>query len=67
MSRLSGFAEKETAKRIAENSTYEALRVENFMGGISYELTPLDTLKIIAASSIFGDIVTGKQIGRAHV
>jgi len=55
MSRLSGFAEKETAKRIAENSTYEALRVENFMGGISYELTPLDTLKIIAASSIFGE------------
>jgi len=55
MSRLSEFAEKETAKRIAENSTYGAFAVENFMGGTSYELSPLNTLKIIAASSIFGE------------
>ena len=27
----------------------------NFMGGISYKLNPLDTLKIITASSIFGE------------
>jgi hypothetical protein len=40
MSRLSGFAEKETAKRIAENSKYGAFAVENFMGGTSYELNP---------------------------
>lgn len=29
--------------------------VTNFMGGTSYELNPLDTLKIVAASSIFGE------------
>ena len=30
-------------------------RVINFMGGISYEINPLDTLKMISASSIFGE------------
>jgi len=29
--------------------------VTNFMGGISYTLNPLDTLKMITASSIFGE------------
>lgn len=29
--------------------------VTNFMGGTSYELNPLDTLKMISASSIFGE------------
>ena len=29
--------------------------VANFMGGISYTLNPLDTLKMITASSIFGE------------
>lgn len=29
--------------------------VENFMGGISYELNPIDTLKMVSASSIFGE------------
>ena len=29
--------------------------VKNFMGGTSYKLNPLDTLKMIAASSIFGE------------
>ena len=29
--------------------------VENFMGGISYEYTPIDTLKMVTASSIFGE------------
>lgn len=29
--------------------------VVNFMNGISYELNPLDTLKIVSASSIFGE------------
>lgn len=29
--------------------------VENFMGGISYQLDPLETLKMISASSIFGE------------
>ena len=29
--------------------------VANFMGGVSYELNPLDTLKMISASSIFAE------------
>lgn len=29
--------------------------VKNFMGGISYELNPIDTLKMVSASSIFGE------------
>lgn len=29
--------------------------VENFMGGTSYTLNPLDTLKMVSASSIFGE------------
>jgi hypothetical protein len=55
MSRLSEFASKDTAKRLEENSTYEAHGVKNFMGGTSYSLSPLNTLKIVAASSIFGE------------
>ncbi|MCL1915010.1 MAG: hypothetical protein FWG10_14365 [Eubacteriaceae bacterium] len=27
----------------------------NFMGGVSYEINPLDTLKMVSASSIFGE------------
>ena len=27
----------------------------NFMGGISYELNPLDNMKMVTASSIFGE------------
>ncbi|MCL1875570.1 MAG: TROVE domain-containing protein [Synergistaceae bacterium] len=30
-------------------------KVINFMGGISYKLNPIDTLKLITASSIFGE------------
>jgi len=51
MSRLSEFGTKETAakrKHVSEE-------VENFMGGTSYKLTPIQTLKIVAASSIFGE------------
>jgi len=55
MSRLSEFASKDTTKRLAENSTYGAHGVKNFMGGTSYSLSPLNTLKIVAASSIFGE------------
>lgn len=29
--------------------------VVNYMGGVSYELNPLDTLKLVTASSIFGE------------
>ncbi len=55
MSRLGEFADKKKAMEILQNSTYGAFAVENFMGGTSYTINPLDTLRIIAASSIFGE------------
>jgi len=30
-------------------------RVQNYMGGTSYELNPIDTLRIVTASSVFGE------------
>jgi len=30
-------------------------KVTNFMGGNSYELSPIETLKMVTASSIFGE------------
>lgn len=35
--------------------TKNVKKVVNFMGGTSYEINPLDTLKMITASSIFGE------------
>jgi hypothetical protein len=55
MSRLGDFADKKTSMQILQNSTYGSMGVENFMGGTSYVLSPLNTLKIVAASSIFGE------------
>jgi hypothetical protein len=55
MSKLSGYADKKIAMQIVQNSIYGAFSVENFMGGTSYEINPLDTLRIVAASSIFGE------------
>ena len=55
MSKLSDYADKKMAMQIAQNSTYGSFAVENFMGGTSYEINPLDTLRIVAASSIFGE------------
>ena len=44
------------AKAVKENRSKESTKaVTNFMGGISYELNPLDTLKMVTASSIFGE------------
>jgi hypothetical protein len=51
MSRLSHHADKTTT----DHAMFKDQVVENFMGGNSYTLKPLDTLKIIAASSIFGE------------
>jgi 60 kDa SS-A/Ro ribonucleoprotein len=51
MSKLSEYA----VKSKTEIRKYEDLVVENFMGGSSYKLSPLQTLKIVAASSIFGE------------
>jgi len=51
MSSLSEFGTKDSAsKRKHVNE-----QVENFMGGNSYKLSPVQTLKIVAASSIFGE------------
>ncbi|MBP3708316.1 MAG: TROVE domain-containing protein [Clostridia bacterium] len=38
----------EEVKRVTKSVT-------NFMGGISYELSPIETLKLVTASSIFGE------------
>ena len=47
------------SKAVSEVTQRESLRlsetVENFMGGTSYVINPLDTLKMITASSIFGE------------
>ena len=51
MSTLSEFGTKKSAsKRKHVNE-----EVTNFMGGTSYKLSPIQTLKIVAASSIFGE------------
>lgn len=49
MSRLSKHGEKNTVAK------HESEVTKNFMAGNSYTLTPLTTLKIVAASSIFGE------------
>jgi len=51
MSRLAEFSTKESSA----TRKHEKSRVENFMGGNSYKISPLETLKIVAASSIFGE------------
>ena len=51
MATLSKFADKSAASV----RKHEDAIVENFMGGNSYKLNPLQTLKIVAASSIFGE------------
>ena len=38
-----------------ENHAKTTKSVENFMGGISYEVNPIDMLKLVTASSIFGE------------
>ena len=51
MSRISRVASK-----MVENQKLKPDEiVENFMGGESYRLNPIDTLRMIAASSIFGE------------
>ena len=47
------------SKAVSEMQQRNSLRLDetvtNFMGGDSYIINPLDTLKIISASSIFGE------------
>lgn len=42
-------------KSVAEHSKFQETAVKNFMDGTSYTVNPLDTLKIVSASSIFGE------------
>jgi hypothetical protein len=51
MSSLSEFG----SKKVASVRKHEKEAVVNFMGGVSYTLSPIQTLKIVAASSIFGE------------
>lgn len=51
MSTLSKYSRKE----VASVRKHEDVVVKNFMGGNSYRLSPLTTLRIVAASSIFGE------------
>jgi hypothetical protein len=46
---------KHSSKAAASLRGHEKNSVINFMGGTSYTLTPLNTLRIVAASSIFGE------------
>ncbi len=50
---------KKMAKAVSQMNEVNKLRpdeiVTNFMGGDSYKVNPLDTLKLVAASSIFGE------------
>lgn len=55
MTKLSEFANKKLAIQFLQNSICSDLEVQNFMGGTSFKLNPLNTLKIVAASSIFGE------------
>ena len=51
MSRLSKYASKEAG----QTAEFYGAAVQNFMGGTSFEVSPLQTLRIVAASSIFGE------------
>ena len=53
MSRISKAAMKLSSNQ--KQTTNNTETVTNFMGGTNYKLNPLDTLKMIAASSIFGE------------
>lgn len=60
------------SKAVADMNQRNSLRfdetVTNFMGGDSYKINPLDTLKMITASSIFGEpsYYRGSRSGKAY-
>ena len=59
MSKFSGYAKKSEA----DYNKHKGEQVVNFMDGISYKTNPLLTLKMIAASSIFGEKSYYKNAG----
>lgn len=55
MSKISKEVAKIHAKNIEDKKLHKSEVVTNFMGGDSYVMDPLTTLKMISASSIFGE------------
>lgn len=55
MSRISKSVKKADADRRINKELHLDDAVVNFMGGTSYKVNPIDTLKMVAASSIFGE------------
>lgn len=55
MSKLSKAVSEMRAENLEEKNLHTSEIVTNFMGGDSYKLNPLDTLKMVSASSIFGE------------
>lgn len=55
MSKFKEHATKKVAAEKIDEKKVSESRVTNFMGGNSYTLNPVDTLRIVAASSIFGE------------
>lgn len=55
MSKMTKAVSDERISQKIKKEMVDKKAVTNFMGGISYELNPLDTLKILTASSIFGE------------
>lgn len=55
MSRISKSVKKADADRRINKELHLDEAVVNFMGGTSYKVNPIDTLKMVAASSIFGE------------
>lgn len=41
--------------KVVKNTNSRSKYVKNFMGGTSYKVSPLETLKLVSASSIFGE------------
>jgi hypothetical protein len=59
MSKLSEFSKKTTA----QDNTERASAVENFMGGTSFKINPISSLRIVAASGIFGEAQYYRESG----
>lgn len=55
MSRIANDVKKADKIRRTDKELHTSEAVINFMGGTSYEVNPIDTLKMVAASSIFGE------------
>lgn len=55
MSKMSKVVKEEHSEKVYQEDLRSKKAVENYMGGISYEVNPLLTLKMITSSSIFGE------------